>query len=242
MQHLDESLWIKRFPLPVLGTDHGRTVTVMRLRSGKLIVHSRAPFFPSEVAEIRTLGDPSWPVEAMLLHDTYAREGSDHFPGIPFLGPDGFSEVVKFPTLPLLPAPAEWVDEIDVLELHGAPRLKEHVFVHKPSHLDRRRSHLQLSRGRARLESLLPPPHRRLQTLSWVEPYLPPVHLRPWCVPSFGGESFGGRLQPDYRWPRGHNREGRQSSSAPSLGGRQGAVDQRSQHAEARASLAYDRS
>jgi hypothetical protein len=53
-------------------------------------------------------------------------------PGVPFLAPDGLNEVVKFPTLPLLPAPAEWADETDVLELHGA-QLKEHVFIHKAS-------------------------------------------------------------------------------------------------------------
>jgi hypothetical protein len=133
MHQLAENLWIKKFPLKVLGTDHGRTVTVIRLASGKLVVHSMAPFAESDVAEIRSLGDPGWLVEAMMLHDTYAHEGADRFPGIPFLAPDGFSEVVKFPTQPLLPSPPEWADEIDVIELQGAPKLKEHVFVHRPS-------------------------------------------------------------------------------------------------------------
>jgi hypothetical protein len=69
----------------------------------------------------------------MLLHDTYARNGRDIFPEVPFLAPPGFSEIVKFPTSPLLPAPAEWDDEIEVYEVAGAPRLKEHVLVHKPT-------------------------------------------------------------------------------------------------------------
>jgi hypothetical protein len=38
MKQLADNLWIKRYPLSVLGTDHGRTVTILRLRSGKLIV------------------------------------------------------------------------------------------------------------------------------------------------------------------------------------------------------------
>ena len=69
----------------------------------------------------------------MLLHDTYAREGRDAFPEVPFLAPRGFSERVGFPTLSLLPAPAEWAGEIEVIELAGAPRLKEHVFMHIPT-------------------------------------------------------------------------------------------------------------
>ena len=133
MQQLAENLWIKKYPLKVLGTDHGRTVTIMRLPSGKLIVHSMAPFSDTDATGIRSLGDPGWLVEAMMLHDTYAREGADRFPGVPFLAPNGFSEVVKFSTLPLLPSPPEWADEIEIIELQGAPKLKEHVFLHRPS-------------------------------------------------------------------------------------------------------------
>jgi hypothetical protein len=109
MQQLHDNLWIKRYPLSVLGTN-GRTVTMIRLPSGKLIVHSMAPFTPSDVAQIRALGEPAWLVEAMMLHDTYARarQGRDTFPDVPFHEPEGFSEVVKFSTLPLQTAPTEW--------------------------------------------------------------------------------------------------------------------------------------
>ena len=133
MKQLDENLWIKSYPLSVLGTDHGRTVTTIRLPSEKLIVHSMAPFTPADAAQIRALGQPAWLVEAMMAHDTYARQGRHTFPDVPFLGPHGFGEVVKFSTLPLQPAPAEWTGEVEVLELQGAPRLKEHVFIHKSS-------------------------------------------------------------------------------------------------------------
>jgi hypothetical protein len=64
MQQLLENIWIKRYPLSVLGTDQGRTVTMIRLPSGKLIVHSMAPFTPADAAQIRALGQPAWLVEA----------------------------------------------------------------------------------------------------------------------------------------------------------------------------------
>lgn len=133
MKQLAENLWIKTFPLSVLGTDHGRTVTVIRLAGGRTIVHSMAPFSPADLAEIRSLGEPAWLVESMLLHDTYAAEGRKAFPEIPFYGPEGFGEIVKFETLSLRHPPTEWAGEIEVVELHGAPRLKEHAVIHKPS-------------------------------------------------------------------------------------------------------------
>ncbi len=133
MIQIAENLWLLQYPLSVLGTQHGRNVTVIRLRSGRTILHSMAPFHSADVAAIRALGGPHWLVEAMLLHDTYAKDGQEAFSGVPFLGPPGFSEVVKFPTLPLLPAPVEWSGEVEVLPVDGAPKLKEHAMLHVPS-------------------------------------------------------------------------------------------------------------
>ncbi|MGV3660892.1 MAG: hypothetical protein ACO1TE_11950 [Prosthecobacter sp.] len=134
MKQLAENLWLLQYPLSVLGTAHGRNVTVIRLRSGKLIIHSMAPFPVADVAAIHALGEPGWLLESMLLHDTYAKEGRGCFPGLPFLGPPGFSEVVKFPTLPLLPAPPEWHGEVEVFSIEGAPMIKEHAVLHVPTH------------------------------------------------------------------------------------------------------------
>lgn len=133
MRKLAEKLWVKTYPLSVLGTSHGRTVTIIRLNAGKVILHSMAPFSEADIQEIRSIGEPGWLVEAMLLHDTYAREGRERFPGVPFLGPAGFDKVVGFPTLPLIPTPEEWSGEINVVEVKGAPSLREHVMLHRAS-------------------------------------------------------------------------------------------------------------
>ncbi len=133
MTPLAENLWVKAYPLSVLGTAHGRTVTIIRQPSRRLILHSLAPFSPKDVAQIRALGEPSWLVEAMMLHDTFARQGRDIFPHVPFLAPEGFDKIVNFPTLPLLPAPAQWSGDLEVFALAGLPRLKEHLFLHVPT-------------------------------------------------------------------------------------------------------------
>ncbi len=59
------------------------TVTLIRLRSGKLVIHSTAPFTPEDVAAIRALGEPGWLLDGILRHDTFANEGREAFPGIP---------------------------------------------------------------------------------------------------------------------------------------------------------------
>lgn len=133
MRQIAENLWLLQYPLTVLGTQHGRNVTVIRLRSGQTVLHSMAPFTPADLATLQSLGTLGWLVEAMLLHDTYAKEGHAAFPALPFLGPPGFSDVVKFPTLPLLPAPAEWAGELEVFPIEGTPKLKEHAFLHVPT-------------------------------------------------------------------------------------------------------------
>jgi hypothetical protein len=133
MEQLARNLWIKHYPFNMLGGHQGRVVTVMRLASGKLIIHSTAPFGPADVAEISELGTPGWLVDAMLNHDTYASDGRAAFPDLPYLVPAGFPHPDKLRAQPLLPAPAEWAQEVEVLLIDGMPAAREHVFLHKPS-------------------------------------------------------------------------------------------------------------
>lgn len=133
MKQLAQNLWVMPYSLRLLGADFRRVVTVIRLRSGELVIHSSAPFTPEDVAAVRRLGEPGWLLDAILWHDTFARQGREAFPNIPFLAPEGFSDVVGFPTVPLIPAPSAWSEELEVLRLEGIPRNREHVVYHRPS-------------------------------------------------------------------------------------------------------------
>ena len=126
---------MQRYPLPLLGTDVGRRVTVIRLpSSGQLVIHSTGPFAASDVTAIRALGQPGWLVEATNVHDTFARVGHAAFPDVPYLGPPGFARVAGLPAVrSLAEPPAAWADTLEVLPLGGVPRAREHVFLHRPS-------------------------------------------------------------------------------------------------------------
>ncbi len=133
VNNIAENLWSLHYKLPLLGEYLGRNVTIIRLSSGELVIHSTGPFSPEDVAAIHAVGKPAYLVEALTLHDTFAKEGRAAFPGIPYLAPEGFSETVGFPTETLHLAPEAWAGELDVLELAGKSSGKEFVFLHRPS-------------------------------------------------------------------------------------------------------------
>ncbi len=132
-QLLAENLWLLAYPLKMLGADLRRNVTLIRLRSGKVVIHSTAPFTPEDVAAICAFGEPGWLLDGILRHDTFAKEGRAAFPGIPYLAPEGFSEMVGFATTPIVPAPSEWAGELLALEIQGAPEARDTALLHVPS-------------------------------------------------------------------------------------------------------------
>ena len=132
MKPLADNLWLLRYKLSLLGADLRRNVTVMRLASGDLVIHSTGPFTPQDVAAIRAEGTPRWMMDVMLRHDTFAKQGREAFPDASYLGPEGFSDVVGFPTQLLVDQP-EWNGELEVMTLAGLPSMKEAVVLHRPS-------------------------------------------------------------------------------------------------------------
>jgi len=131
-RQLSDDVVLVSFPWRTLGIDFRRTVTLLRLSDGRLVIHSTAPFTEGDVAAIRGFGEPAWLIEATLLHDTFAKEGRAALPGLPYLAPDGFANVSGVLTGSLCPPPSDWKGEIDVLKIDGAKK-KEHVLFHRRS-------------------------------------------------------------------------------------------------------------
>ncbi len=133
LQSLAPNLWLLSYPLKTLGVDLHRNVTIIRLASGQLIIHSTAPFSAEDVAAITALGEPAWLLDTLLRHDTFAEEGREAFPNANYLAPEGFSDDLPFSTANLLPPPGEWEDEIAVASVDGAPDFSEIVILHRGS-------------------------------------------------------------------------------------------------------------
>ena len=132
MKPLADNLWFLPYDLSLLGANLRRNVTVMRLASGDLVIHSTGPFTTQDVAAIRAEGTPRWMMDVMLRHDTFAKQGREAFPEAIYLAPEGFSEVAGLPTQPLVDQPG-WNGELEVLPLAGVPSMKEAAVLHRPS-------------------------------------------------------------------------------------------------------------
>jgi len=133
MEKVAQNLWIMRFPMKLAGLDIGRVVTLIATQSGELIVHSTAQFTPADVTEISRLRKTPTLVEATLFHDTYAASAQETFPNAPYYAPEGFAELTRTTTKSLATPPESWRGELEVLELEGMPKVREHVFFHIPS-------------------------------------------------------------------------------------------------------------
>lgn len=133
IQQVGSGIWTLRYALGILGCQLGRAVTLMQLASGKLVIHSTAPFEAADVGAIGLLGTPGWLLDATNFHDSFAREGRQAFPELPYLVPLGFPKASETGAALIEPPPADWANEIDVLRLGGMPRLNEHVFLHRAS-------------------------------------------------------------------------------------------------------------
>lgn len=133
LESLAENVWLLSCPLSLMGCRIGRNVTVIRLGSGRLVIHSTARFSPEDVAAIETLGEPAWLVEASRFHDTFAAAGRRAFPELPYYAPPGFSVRAGGETRPLSELPVETAGEVEILELAGMPRVREHAVIHHPS-------------------------------------------------------------------------------------------------------------
>jgi len=130
---LEKNLWLLTYPLNLLGVNLRRNVTLIRLSSGKLVIHSTGPFSGEDVVMISALGPVGWICDVMLRHDTFAKEGRAAFPNVPYLAPEGFGQAQDFVTHAIVPTPPEWAGELEAIELMGVPSMRETVFFHRPS-------------------------------------------------------------------------------------------------------------
>ena len=133
MQQIADNLWLLRFPLRLLGMQIGRNVAIIRLASGKLIIHSTAPFSSDDVAAIRALGEPTWMLDATRFHDSCAAEGRAAFPGVTYLVPAPFPKREQLRALVLHMAPEEWRGEVELRRIEGMPSVQEHAVFHRAS-------------------------------------------------------------------------------------------------------------
>ena len=133
LEEIGPNLSIQRHSLNLMGCKMGRVVTLIRLNSGKVLIHSTANFGAEDISEIRKFGELSWMFEATNFHDTYAQEGRAAFSDIPYFAPSGFKDTESLQCTSTGSLPEEWENEIEVIKIEGMPKIQEHVVYHRQS-------------------------------------------------------------------------------------------------------------
>lgn len=123
-------------PFDIWNIHIGNRMTICRLQSGDLWVHS--PISPQVdlVADIKALGPVKYVIAPNLFHHLHLRRFKQHFPEALYLAVPGLAQKrsnFKFDLELNDPRQLPWGDEIEAVWLQGMPKVNEWEFFHKAS-------------------------------------------------------------------------------------------------------------
>jgi len=132
---LDDGLWTVAAPLKALGLAIGTRMTIVRLESGELWLHS--PIRPTGAVRkaIDALGPVRYIVAPNLFHHLFAGEAAAAWPEAALYGPPGLAKKRKdlvFAGFLEPDKPGPWAPELEEIPLAGT-LLRETMFLHPKS-------------------------------------------------------------------------------------------------------------
>ena len=137
LRAVDSDLWVHEEPLRFLGFEIGRTMTVLRLGSGELFVHSPAKLTDELREELASLGEVRFVVPASKLHGhLYMEQYRAAFPRVELLAAPGLparrTDLAFDGLLGSVPDP-RWATDVDQVAIMGNWWLTELAFYHRRS-------------------------------------------------------------------------------------------------------------
>jgi hypothetical protein len=134
LRELDRDLWCLDADLRIHAGFHlPIRMTIVRLADGGLWLHSPVAIDDATAAAIDALGPVRHIVAPSLLHHLFAEPACRRWPEAELHAPASLAS--KRPNLEIdrpLAEDSRWPD-IAIVRIAGAPRIDEHVFVHRPS-------------------------------------------------------------------------------------------------------------
>jgi hypothetical protein len=131
-----DALWLREYPLRLGGARFNARMTVVKLRSGEVLVHSPCAFDDALTAEVAALG----PVAAIIapgnLHWLHVRSCQEAFPDAKSYACPGVEKRAKGVTFDFElgdEAPPLWADDLSQVALQGTRLMREVAFFHHAS-------------------------------------------------------------------------------------------------------------
>jgi hypothetical protein len=134
MRELAPELWVTERPLRFGGLQVGTRMTVIRLSSGGLFLHSPVRLEPALAAALDTFGRPRFVVAPNRFHHLFAGDYVAAYPACELFVAPGLER--KRPDLKIAgvlddTAHPGWAGEIDQVLIRGVPLMNEVVFLHR---------------------------------------------------------------------------------------------------------------
>jgi hypothetical protein len=134
--YIPDRIWLCRYPVRLAGTRFGARMTVIRLASGRLLLHSPCDITATLAGEIASLGPVAHIVVPGNFHHLHAASAQAAFPdaktwicpGVETRRPD-----LRYDGVLGDVAPAEWLGEIDQVLVQGTRIMREVAMFHRAS-------------------------------------------------------------------------------------------------------------
>ena len=133
---VDDNVWVAESSVRYLRARLPTRMTVLRLRSGDLFVHSPVAIDGKLRAELDPLGPVRFVVAPSRYHHLGVTGWFREYPGARFWAAPGLPEKrqdLAFHGLLADSAPSEWAGEIDQTIFWSIPMMNEVIFCHRPS-------------------------------------------------------------------------------------------------------------
>ena len=130
---LDDDLWVVHHPNRFLGMEFGVRMTIIRLASGGIMLHSPVPISDSLAAEIDQLGMVRYLIAPNLFHHLFVADAVARWPDAVLYAPAGLDEKRPDLTIHRILGSDPLPDGIDGCTLAGMKPLSETVLFHAPS-------------------------------------------------------------------------------------------------------------
>lgn len=136
MQKLSEDIWVHDDEMTLMGGRLRLRMTVVRLASGTLWVHSPTAISDELIRETSELGDVGYIVGPNNGHNLFLKEWVSAFPSAELVVSSGIPQKLKLTDgFKLLDADFEniWAEDLERVYMPGVSFFNESVFLHKKS-------------------------------------------------------------------------------------------------------------
>ena len=129
-------IWLREYPVRYAGTRFLARMTVLRMDSGKLLIHSPCDIDDSLHAEISGLGEVSYLVAPGTFHYLYIEPAQARYPNAQTYVCPGIEKKrpeIRFDWILSDRSPPEWAAELEQVLVHGARFIAEVAMFDRPT-------------------------------------------------------------------------------------------------------------